>query len=164
MRATRPVPAPPARALLPVMRHLPLLVLVATIPVAAAVLIAFVVAGTGDDVPDRPTTTSVDAIVDATPRFLREPVRVSGTAVPIDGERFVLRGGGDSIVVRPEPTAVEGAIRPGDAVTVFGIVEVFDRLQAAELRRLLDSGTHPVLATAPTQLEDPFVSADRVET
>lgn len=147
---------------MPVMRSIAVLALLGVIAVAAAFGLA------ADDwdrnIPEEPVATSVDEIVDVPAKFLREPIRVTGTAVPVDGERFVLRGTRDLIVVRPEPGVLEGPIRGGERVTVAGVVENFDRLQIAELRELLASGRHPALAAAPTALDDPFVSADRVDT
>lgn len=132
--------------------------------VAVAVVLALAGDGRDRNVPEEAVETSVDEIVDVPAKFLREPVRVTGTAVPIDGERFVLRGARDLIVVRPEPGAIDGGLRDGEQVTVAGVVENFDRLQIAELRALIGTGRHPALAVAPIDLDDPFVSADHVDT
>lgn len=131
--------------------------------VTLAVIFALVSDSGDQNIPDEPVETSVDEIVDVPPKFLREPVRVSGSAVPIDRQRFVLRGARELIVVRAEPGAISGEVRAGERVTVTGIVENFDRLQIADLREVIRRGRHPALAAAPTELDDPFVSADHVE-
>ncbi len=139
--------------------------LLLVLPVVALAVVVTLVGGSARDqnVPEQPLEASVDEIVDVTPKFLREPVRVTGSAVPVDGERFVLRGRRAAIVVRPEPGARVDRFEEGAEVTVFGVVENFDRLQASELHRLLATGRYPALSDAPTGLEAPFVSADRVE-
>lgn len=116
-----------------------------------------------DTAPEQAVETSVDAIVDVPPRFLREPVRVEGTVVPIDAERFVLRGERETIIVVPEPGTVDDELGRGETVTVSGVVENFDRLQLAELERLLASGRYPALRDAPTERDDPFLSADAIQ-
>ena len=117
--------------------------------------------GEDDPLPDGPArATSVKAILDVPPRWFRKPVRVTGTAVPIDDTRFVLRDEGVAMVVNPERGV--GDI-PAGPVTVRGVVSGLDRLQAEALERLLRSGEHPALREAPTELEDAYIAADRVQ-
>jgi len=77
-------------------------------------------------------------------RWFRENVLVTGEAVPVDEERFVLRGeDGGAIVVNPRPNAVDGEVEPGERVAVYGTVFGFSRLQTAELERLLGDPATP---------------------
>lgn len=109
----------------------------------------------------RPTSTTVEAIVDVPPLWYRRAVRVTGTAIPVDGERFVLRDAGAAIVVRPQPGAA-GDLRSGERVTVSGVVSGLGRPQTTELAALLRSGDHPALRDAPTELEGAYISAEAV--
>ena len=105
----------------------------------------------------------VGAITAVPDRWFRENVLVTGEAVPVDEERFVLRDGDDAIVVNPRPTAVQGEIEAGEQVTVYGTVFGFSRLQVAELERLLDEPQTPAaLREAPTELESVYLQASEV--
>lgn len=132
--------------------------------VAAVALVLLVPGGDGpidEPVPAAPTTTTVEAIVDVPPLWFRRAVRVTGTAVPVDGERFVLRDAGAAIVVRPQPGTVRD-LRRGARVTVAGVVSGLGRLQTTELEAILRSGDHPALRDAPTELDGAYISADAV--
>ena len=126
---------------------------------------AVVVVDQSEDTPlntEGPARVTVDQIVDVQPRWYRESVTVDGTAFPIDGERFVLRGEERAVVVEPDP---EGAVEPlerGERVTVTGVVYGFSRVQTGELEELVGNGRHPELADAPTDLGDVYIDADRV--
>jgi hypothetical protein len=139
------------------------IVVLGVLAVVVLVVGALVVIVDGRDDVDRPIETSVAAIVDVPPRWYRKAVRVTGVAAAVDGPRFVMRGGGSSIIVQPEPDSVDGDIRRGERVTVTGTIRRIDRLQAADLSRLLATGGHPELAAAPTKLGDVFVAADDVD-
>lgn len=142
---------------------------------ATAALLAAAVAlaacgGSGGDENERdaeippPVATSVDEIVDVAPKFQRETVRVEGTAVPVSEDWFVLRGEREAVLVSPEPGVLEDDLRRGESVTVLGVVEKFDRLQVAELERLLARGEGTeALRGALARKDAPFISADRVE-
>ncbi len=138
--------------------------IVALCGLAAVVVIgALVLLFDGRDGVESPIETSVAAIVDVQPRWYRKAVRITGAAVAVHPRRFVLRGGGSAIIVEPEPNGVDGDIRPGERVTVTGTIRRIDRLQAAELRRLLGLAGQSALAAAPTKLGDVFVAADDVD-
>ncbi len=68
-----------------------------------------------------------------------------------------------SRLAQSEPDSVDGDIRRGERVTVTGTIRRIDRIQAADLSRLLATGGHPELAAAPTNLGDVFVAADDVD-
>ena len=104
---------------------------------------------------------SVDDLVSVPDRWFRENVLVTGEVVPVDEERFVLRGDrGAAIVVNPRPGTVDGELTRGDRVTVKGTVFGFSRLQTTELERLLaDEGTPAAPREAPTELEGVYVQA-----
>ena len=105
----------------------------------------------------------VGAITAVPDRWYRENVLVTGEAVPVDEERFVLRDGEHAIVVNPRPTAVQGEIEPGEQVTVYGTVFGFSRLQIAEIERLLEDPEAPAaLREAPIELESVYLQASEV--
>ena len=105
----------------------------------------------------------VGVITTVPDRWFRENVLVTGVAVPVDDERFVLRDGDDAIVVNPRPNTVQGEVEEGERVTVYGTVFGFGRLQIAELERLLEQDSTPeALRDAPTELESPYLQASEV--
>lgn len=135
----------------------------AVVVVVVAFVVLVVVAPFEDDGEQGPTEVAVDAVVETPPLWYRKRVELTAPAVPLEGDRFLLEGEEQAIVVQPEPDAVEGEIEPGERVTVTGVVARLDRLQASELRPLLRGGRQPLLAEAPTALGGPYVSADRVD-
>ncbi len=141
-----------------------LLVVGLVILTAVAVL---VLADYGDDDPypdpERPIATSVDAIVDVAPRWFRQAVTVTATAVPLDNGMVVLEGGRRAITLDPEPGSVRGEIETGEKVTVTGVVRDLDRLQVAELRRLLHTDPPDALTRAPTALGEVFISGETID-
>lgn len=135
----------------------------AIVVVVAAFVVLVVVAPLHDDDEQGRTEVSVDAVVETPPLWYRKRVELTAPAVPLEGDRFLLEGAERAIIVQPEPGAVEGAVQPGERVTVTGVVARLDRLQASELRPLLRAGRQPLLAEAPTTLGGAYVSAARVD-
>ena len=132
--------------------------------ILAGLAVIFLVVPEGDGGDRTPADVSIAAIVDVQPMWFREPVRVEGTVFPIAGDRFVLRGRDEAIVVEPQPGAARVPLRTGQEVTVLGTVNGFSRIQVDELETLLRSGEHPALRAAPTDLEDVYISAERITT
>lgn len=128
-----------------------------------ALVALFVVRPGGDDGDESPAEVTVGEIVDTPPLWYRKPVVLQARAIHVDDERFLLEGERRTIIVRPEPDAVQGVVEAGERVEVRGVVSRLDRLQASELRGLLGDGGRPQLDAAPTKLGDPYVSAGRVD-
>lgn len=137
--------------------------LVVLVVFAAAVVAFAVIQPFEDDGDQRPAEVTVDAIVSTPPRWFREAVRVDGTAVVLDDERFLLEGDERTVPVWPDPGAVEGEIESGEQVKVTGFVYWLDRSMVSELRRMLREADRPPLAAADIAVNDPYVEASRVD-
>ena len=140
------------------------LVALVVLVVLAAAIVAFAVIGPfEDDGDERPAEVTVDAIVSTPPLWFREAVRIDGTALVLDDERFLLEGDERTIIVWPEPGAVEGEIESGEQVNVTGFVYWLDRSMVSELRRVLREADPPPHAAADIAVNDPYVEASRVD-